>query len=56
MESLDSAKSSNHVGLFILHNLSAYDDVNIDNIGFYRDDGLMLVKNSTKLKLTISGN
>lgn len=30
--------------LFIIYNLNAYDDVSVDNIGFYRDDSLMLVK------------
>lgn len=33
MGSLDSAMSSNLVGVYLLYNLIAYDDVNIDNIG-----------------------
>lgn len=47
---LDSAESSNLVGLFIFYNLTTYDDININSIVLYRDDDLMLVKNSTKVK------
>lgn len=50
MGSLDSAESTDLVALFVLYNLSAYQDINIDNIGLYRDDGHIVVKNSTKLK------
>lgn len=47
---LDSAESSNLVGLFIFYNLTTYDDININSIVLYRGDDLMLVKNSTKVK------
>lgn len=50
MGSLDSVESSDLVGLFILYNLIAYEDVNVDSIALYTRDGLMLVKNSTKIK------
>lgn len=46
MGSLDSAEALDLVGLFILYNLSASGGV--DRIDLYRDDGLMIVKNSTK--------
>lgn len=46
MGSLDSAEALDLVGLFILYSLSASGGV--DRIDLYRDDGLMIVKNSTK--------
>lgn len=50
MRSVDSAESSDHVGLFILYNLNAHNDISIGDIGLYRDDGLMVVRNSTNFK------
>lgn len=43
--------SSNLVGLFILYNLSAHCEINIEDIGLYRDDGLMVVGKSTNFKI-----
>lgn len=45
MELSGSAESSELVGLFILYNFTAYNDININSIGLY-----MLVKNTTKVK------
>lgn len=38
------------VGLFILYNLTAHHDNSLD-IGLYRDDDLMVVRNSTNFKI-----
>ena len=48
MGSLDSAQASDLVGLHILFKLSAL--VLIKNIGLYRDDGLLVINNSTPRK------
>ena len=40
----DSAEVSDLVGLYLLHNLTK--SINIKDIGLYRDDGLMVVKDS----------
>lgn len=51
MGSLDSAEASDLVGLFLLYNLSAFDCLDSDSVGLYRDDGLLVVKNSSKIKV-----
>lgn len=51
MGSLDSAEASDLVGLFLLYNLSAFDCLDSDSVGLYRDDGLLVVRNSTKIKV-----
>ena len=48
MGSLDSAQASDMVGLFILHELTAL--VLIEDIGLYRDDGLLVIRNGTRYK------
>lgn len=35
----------------IIYNPTAYDEISADNIGLYREDGLMLVKTLLKLRL-----
>lgn len=49
--SLDSAESSDLVGLFILYNLTVHNEISLNNIGIYRDHGLMVVNNSTGNKV-----
>lgn len=39
------------MGLYILYNLGAYDDDNVNNIGLYRDNSLMVVRISTNIKV-----
>lgn len=51
MGSLDSAESSDLIGLFILYNLTAHYEINTNDIGLYRDDGLMVIRNSTNFKI-----
>lgn len=48
---MDLAESTDLVGLYILYNLTAYAEINLDSIKVYRDDGLMVVKNSMKIKV-----
>lgn len=48
---MDSAQSSVLVGLFIVSNLTTYDDVNIDSIGLYKDNGHLVIINSSKIKV-----
>lgn len=50
MGSLDS-RVWDILGLFILYNINAYDGIHIDRIGLYMYDGLMIMENSTKLKV-----
>lgn len=47
---MDSVEFSDHVGLFILYNPSAHCEINIKDIGLYRDDGLMDERKSTNFK------
>lgn len=49
--SLYSTEASDLVGLFLLYNLSAFEYLDSDSIGLYRDDGLLIVKDSTKIKV-----
>lgn len=51
MGCLDSTESSDLVGLFLLYNLTAYEEININRIGIYRDDGLMIVNKHTRRKV-----
>lgn len=51
MGSLDSAESLDLVGLFILYNLTVHNEISLNNIGIYRDDGLMVGNNSTGSKV-----
>ena len=44
----DSAEISDLIGLYILYNLTR--SINIEDIGLYRDDGLMVVKESNGQK------
>lgn len=38
-------------GLFILYTLSAHNCIDTDNIGLYRDYGLLIIKDSSKIKI-----
>lgn len=51
MGSLDSADSSDLVGLFILYNLTVHRELDIKDIELYRDDGFMVVRSSTNFKI-----
>ena len=51
MGSLDSAQATDLVGLHILFRLSTL--ILIKNIGLYRDDGLLVISNSTRRKADI---
>ena len=52
MGSFDGAEICELVGIYILHNLSEI--VPKENIGLYRDDGLMILRNVTKRQADIN--
>lgn len=51
MGSLYSTDASDLMGLFILYKLSAYHGIDIDRTGLHRSVGLMIVEDSTKIKV-----
>lgn len=50
-DKINNHTRSDLVGLFISYSLNVYDCVDTDSIGLYRDDGLLIVKDSTKIKV-----
>ena len=46
MGAFDSAELSDLIGLYILHTLTRFSFLNISDVGLYRDDGLILIRNS----------
>lgn len=43
--------SSDLLGLFLLYNLTAYEEIDSNTIGIYRDDGQMIVNKYTRGKV-----
>ena len=51
MGSLDSAQISDLIGLFILYNLTNSKNISLENVGLYRDDGLLIIKKANPNKI-----